>query len=407
MKRMWSVAAVVLSGFLLLNVASTEVCAADFSADLTNTEGERIMKGKIHVMGNRYCMELEQGGEQLRVIVDPTQKITTVLQLPIKEFRVISIDDMMSVMNNPFYAYTYTVQHAEEIAAGSEMVGGYDCEKFQIEMDGSPIMSKWVSKKLDFPLKIVAHSDPTKTVELSNISEGVPAAELFEIPKGFAAWVDPKSLPVDPPEWAGEIATAPVMVPPFEKIMAAGEMVRVKIEAGKSLAVKGVGQSEVEATAKVIPFKGINPTEVESYFNNFAQQGVICDRRHEMSGEADEFIIRVYEGNVNVIAKWQPMFETTASAGEEVRYAISGKEHITTRIINLSDSKAEASFDYYAEGKVLSDDEVGPAKYRKIELENSWTVDRITRQEKGDEMVIRVEQGKMQIKLGQFDSFEF
>ena len=108
-----------------------------------------------------------------------------------------------------------------------------------------------------------------------------------------------------------------------------------------------------------------------------------------------------------MIAKGQPMFETTASAGEEVRYAISGNEHITTRIINLSDSKAEASFDYYAEGKVLSDNEVGPAKYRKIELENPWTVDRIMRQEKGDEMVIRVEQGKMQIKLGQFDSFEF
>jgi hypothetical protein len=274
-------------------------------------------------------------------------------------------------------------------------------------MNASPLMTKWVSKKLNFPVKIMAHGQTSKIVELSNISEGSPSAALFEIPDGYKAWVDPESLPVDPPEWAGDIATAPVVTVPFMRMMKAGEIVRVKVEPEKSLVVKGENQPGTEATAKVIPFKGINPTKAESKLNNFAQQGTVCERRHEMSGEADEFVIRVYSDSLNVIAKWQPMFERVVSAGEEIRYPISGTNHITTRFINLSDGKATASFEYYSGGEALSDEESGKAKYRKIELDHPWTIDGITRQAKGDEMVIKVEEGKMQIKLGQFDPLEF
>ena len=43
----------------------------------------------------------------------------------------------------------------------------------------------------------------------------------------------------------------------------------------------------------------------------------------------------------------------------------------------------------------------------KIKLEKPWDVNTAGRIAKGDEIVIKIETGKMQIKLGQFDSFEF
>ena len=288
---------------------------------------------------------------------------------------------------------------------GTEMVHGYECDAYQITMDDTPVLAKWYAKSLDFPIKIVGYGQQERIIEITDIEEKAVDASIFSVPEGFTKWVDPKSLPGERPEWAGDIEAAPVMMPPFEKNMGPGDIVRVKIEPGKSLAVKAGGISETEAVAKVIPFTGSNPLKEEQWYNNFAQRGIICQRCHEMSGEADEFIIRVYEGNITVVAKRMDMFEEKALAGEEIRYPISGHEHITTRFINLTEEIAEATFAYYQNGQPMEDDT--PAKYRTITLKNSWDADTITRFAQGDELVIKVITGKMQIKLGQFNSFEF
>jgi len=390
---------------LILFIPANLVVAGEFSADFTESQGDNVKTGKIYVTNNGYCMDITEDGEQIKVVVDNATNKTTIIQYSAKEFRTIASDDMMSVMNDPFQSYDYTLQYGEEVSAGSESFNGYDCDKSQISMSGTPVMTKWVAGKLGFPVKIVAHGPPDKVIELSNIVEGAIDPGLFIVPDGFSAWVDPDSKPADSPEWAGDIDSAPVIVPPFEKDMAAGDIIRVKIEPGKSLAVKGV--SETEATAKTLPFIGKNPLKEESYYNNFAMKGTICQRMHEMSGEADEFIIRVYEGNVSVTAKWYEMFEQTLSAGEEASYTIVGDEHITTRIINLTDGNSTATFTFALNGQTLSDDEIGPAKYRQIELKNPWDIDIGSRLVKGDEMIIKVETGKMQIKLGQFDTFKF
>jgi hypothetical protein len=316
---------------------------------------------------------------------------------------------MMSMMNDPFQSYKYTLGYGDEEFMGTEMVHGYECNVYQIAMDDTPVMAKWHAKSLDFPIKIVGYGQQgqqERIIEITDIEEKAVEASIFTVPEGFTKWVDPESLPGERPEWAGDIEAAPVMTPPFEKNMGPGDIVRVKIEPGKSLAVKVRGISETEAVAKVIPFKGSNPLKEEQWYNNFAQRGVICSRCHdEMSGEANEFIIRVYEGNITVAAKWMDMFEEKASAGEEIRYPISGQEHITTRFINLTDEATEATFNYYQNGQLMEYDT--PVKYRTITLKNPWDVYTSTLVVKGDELVIKVTTGKMQIKLGQLNSFEF
>jgi len=382
--------------------------AADFTGKLKLKLDDEIIEGDIFVSGPKYCLVLEQDGEKGKVIVDTEKNETTIILFSIKEYRTIASDDMMSLMNDPFQSYQYSLGYGDEEFMGIEMVQGYECDVYQIAMDDTTVMAKWHAKSLDFPIKIVGYGQQgqqERIIEITDIEEKAVDASIFVVSEGFTKWVDPKSLPGERPEWAGDIEAAPVMTPPFEKNMGPGDIVRVKIEPGKSLAVKAGGISETKAVAKVIPFKGSNPLKEEQWYNNFAQRGIICERCHEMSGEADEFIIRVYEGNITVVAKWMDMFEEKASAGEEIRYPISGHEHITTRFINLTDETAEATFAYYQNGQPMEDDT--PAKYRTITLKNPWDVDTITRVAQGDELVIKVTTGKMQIKLGQFNSFEF
>lgn len=379
--------------------------AADFTGKLKLKLDDEIIEGDIFVSGPKYCLVLEQDGEKGKVIVDTEKNETTIILFSIKEHRTIASDDMMSLINDPFQSYQYTLGYGDEEFMGTEMVQGYECEAYRITMGDTPVMAKWQAKSLDFPIKIVVYGQQERIVEITDIEEKAMEASIFAVPDGFTKWVDPESLPGERPEWVGDIDAASVMTPPFEKNMGPGDIVRVKIEPGKSLAVKAGGISETEAVARVIPFKGSNPLKEEQWYNNFAQRGVICGRSHEMSGEADEFIIRVYEGNITIAAKWMDMFEEKALAGEEIRYPISGQEHITTRFINLTAEAAEATFAYYQNGQLMEDDT--PAKYRTITLKNPWDIDTSTLLVKGDELVIGVTTGKMQIKLGQFDSFEF
>ena len=379
--------------------------AADFTGKLKMKLDDETNEGDIFVSGSKYCMELEQYGEKIKVIVDNGKNETTIIRLSIKEYRTIASDDMMSLMNDPFQSYQYSLGNGEEKFMGTEMVNDYECEVYQIIMADTPVMEKWQAQSLDFPIKIVQHGQQERVIEITGIEEKAIEASIFNIPEDFTKWIDPNSLPGEQPEWAVDIEKAPVMTPPFEKKLVTGDIIRVKIEPGKSLAVKAISKSETKAVATVIPFKGSNPLKNEKWYGNFAEKGVICDRCHEMSGEADEFIIRLYKGNITVAAKWMDVFEKEALTGEEIHYPISGDEHIRTRFINLTDEAAEATFAYYQNGQLIEDDV--PLKYRTITLKNPWDVSKSTLVAKGDEMIIKVNKGKMQIKLGQFDSFEF
>ncbi len=404
-KRIYPGFPILLIFLLTIIFAWGTVSAAEFSGKITTITKHDTLTGQIFVKGEKYRMELTQDGEEIIVIVDPSVNKTIVIPVSTGIYRELASDDMMSLMNDPIQAYLYTADMGEESSAGTETIEGYECDKSKVSMMDSDVMSEWVAKDLNFPIKIVTYGQGAREMTVTDIKVASVADDKFEVPEGYTAWIDPDSVPGKRPDWADNIAAAPLLIPPFEMDLKPGNTVRVKVEPGKSLFVKGV--SDGDATARVIPFKGENPLKDEDRYNNFAQKGTLCDRRHEMNGEADEFIIHVYKGKVNVIAKWQKMFEKTASAGEVVRFPIDGTEHITTRIINLTDGSARAMFAYYQDGQPMPDNDEIPEKYRTIALEKPWDVNNVTRVAKGDEFVITVHEGTMQIKLGQFDSFEF
>ena len=393
---------------LVMSLAAfSRVAASEFSADLTETKGDEVSTGKIYVKGEKYRMDATHGDDQYIVIVDPTINKTLVALASSKEYRELPTDHGLSRMNDPFQAYRYMIDMGEERSAGEETVAGMVCDKYVISMMDTDVMSKWVARDLGFPIKIVAAGPPEQVMELTEIETGPVDDALFVMPADFKKWIDPESLPIEPPEWAGGIEAAPVLAPPFERTMATGEMVRIKPELAKSLAVKAVSTTEAEAEAKVIPFKDGRPVKRENRINNIAMKGVICGRSHESPVEVDEFVVYVYSGEITLQAKWTEMAEQTVSAGEEMRFAIQGSDNIETRMINLADGESVAVFDYVEGGTVMDEEQAGPVKWRTITLKEPMEIKAVPRVAKGDEIVFRVTSGKMQIKLGQFDSFEF
>ena len=392
---------------LVMSAGCSQVLAAEFSADFTEKQGDYERSGKIYVKGSNYCLDIVEDGEQMLIIVDPEARKTVVIPVSTGEYRELAIDDMTSIMNDPFQGYLYTAEMGEVKTGGAETINGYECDKSVVTMGDTDIMSRWVAKSLDFPIKIVAHGPPDKVFELINIVVAPVDDSKFEIPEGFTKWIDPETLPVEPPAWAEGIAAAPVMMPPFEHDMSAGDIVRIKVEPGKSLAMKGVNKTDTEATAKVIPFKDDRPLKVDTWYNNFAQKGTICARRHETSVEVDEFVVYVYVGDITATAKWQEMLEKTVAEGEEVRLPLPNWDNIETRLVNLSDAESVAIVSYFKDGAEVSEDDQGPVKWRTITLKESGEVEAGARTHKGDEIVFSIQKGKILIKLGQFDTFEF
>jgi hypothetical protein len=352
---------------LVMSVGCSQVSTADFSADFTERQGDNTKTGKIYVKGSSYCLEKVVSGEQRFIIVDPEAKKTVVINMSTKEYHE---DDLAGIMNDPIQGYLLTAAMGEEKTAGVETINGFECDKSVVE--GSVDDSK------------------------------------FEIPEGFTKWIDPATLPIEPPVWAEGIPSAPVMMPPFEHDMSAGDIIRIKVEPGKSLVIKGVSKTNTEATAKVISFKDDRPLKTESWYSNFAMEGTTCVRRHETSVEADEFIVYVYEGDIALTAKWQEMLEKTVAEGEEVRLSLPNWDKIETRLVNLNDGESVVVFSYFREGTELSEDDISPLKkWRTIILKEQGDVKSGSRSQYGDEIVFSVKKGKVLIKLGQFDTFEF
>ncbi|MDH4158388.1 MAG: DUF4412 domain-containing protein, partial [candidate division Zixibacteria bacterium] len=302
----------------------------------------------------------------------------------------------------------YSIASGETRAGGSETVSGYECDKSTVSMQGQDIMTQWVAGKLQFPLKIVNLVEKDMFVELSNIQETAVDDGLFALQSGYTKWIHPSKRPIPMPEWAKDLTSQPILAPPFEKKMSAGDIARIKVQPSKSVWLRAVPIGETDAMAKAIPFLAGIPVKNPDMISNFAQRGVICTRNHETTREADEIVVHVEEGSCTVTGKYYDMHEKIVSAGEEYRVPLPTDENIEDiRFVNMAAEESVVSWTYFKGGQEVSEDEIGPAEYRTVTLKEENEVNRKSLGAAGDEIVLTVEKGKILVKLGQWDTFKF
>jgi hypothetical protein len=173
------------SAVIILLFTLSSPALAQFSADMTTTDGEVSHTGKFYVENPFYRMDMEEGGQKMFVVVNNETKITQVFMLSQKMYMEMKSDDMQSMSNDVFQSLEEQKKKYETKLIGEETVNGYVCEKYQVIMDGSPVSTYWQSSEIEYPVKVVSGEDQNMVMELKNIEKGDVDDAVFKVPAGY------------------------------------------------------------------------------------------------------------------------------------------------------------------------------------------------------------------------------
>jgi hypothetical protein len=395
-----------ITGLIVLAVVVifyAQLFAAEFTADLVLNMPGMNDTLKLHVNGHAYRLEKLEGKNKMLLFRIGGK--TTALNPEIKEYKVLNMSE--ESFFNPIAAWENMSYDLTATAEGEETIDGYECRKYKYTNKGSDdiVMERWLSPKLTFIVKQILYSaNGEATMELKNIKEEPVDKVMFEIPLGYKPAVDPEEVAIPVPDWAKDLDKAPVMKPPFEKVMKTGDIIKIKTEPGMSVWVRGKSTTDAEAVVKAIPFEDGHPIKLATSYNNFAAKGTICERRQETAAEADYIVVHDEKGEVKVEAKMADMFEKKVAAGGEFRIPISGIQNIDFRLVNLIDGESEVSWEILKNGEVVNPDY---AKYRRKSFDKKNKSYSATLSPDGNELVFKVTKGEVLVKAGQYDSFKF
>lgn len=296
----------IVSVLILASLSS--LYAAQFTADMwvkLHYE-EEATTNRLYVGDAKYRMDQEDDGQEVVVLVDQEAGMTYVLLPAEKIYMEMPNDDLQSLMNDPFQAAKFTESIGEKSKIGNETVSGYTSDVYAVKRDDDVIMKLWVSDKLGFPLKIVIPGEGGRTMELKNIREGELDGELFTMPDGYTKVTDPGQRAVEVPDWAEAIESVEIVQPPFERMMSAEEIVRVKVESGKGIKVDGINDIEGNSAFMPVPFKDGRPIKEPSmYTYNLTWKGANWSTPFKLTpADADEIVIRVNQGSLLIKVEW-------------------------------------------------------------------------------------------------------
>ena len=185
----------VIAGILILSGIGL---AAEFSADMMQSSGKTVNKGKLYVKSGKVRQEITSGMKQI-VIVRPDKKLVWMLDPVAKTYMKVTGKVIRGLDDPGARARIKEIGTAKPIS--KETVNGYLCEKRQWVTKGVPrtTVTEWVSRQLGFALK-TEMKDPSskKVIEYKNIKVGRISDSLFEIPRGYrslAVPVQPKKAP--------------------------------------------------------------------------------------------------------------------------------------------------------------------------------------------------------------------
>lgn len=171
--------------FLLSYIGFSFSSFGQFSAEFIQKSGPEEVITKLYVQNPFYRMEFEEAGRKGIVLVDTKEGTSKVLMPEQKMFMEMKIEDASQLMRDPFQALDYFKSMGAVKNIGKETINGYVCDKYLIQHEGKDIMTQWFSEKLQFPIKIINHSDEDMVLELRNIKESPQDPSLFKVPEDY------------------------------------------------------------------------------------------------------------------------------------------------------------------------------------------------------------------------------
>lgn len=177
----------VFACLISLGVFCGQAAAAEFSADLVQTRGGETSQGKFYLKGDKHRTEVTEAGQPSIMIMDVSNKKSYMLNPKDKTYLDLSAMGMGAGQTQ-----TQSEEELKKLGewknAGTETVNGYECEKkvFVYKDKSMGEMTHWISKKLNYPIKMFYQARGTTMVtEYKNIKEGGVDDTLFQVPPGY------------------------------------------------------------------------------------------------------------------------------------------------------------------------------------------------------------------------------
>jgi len=319
-KRLYSSRLTVMIMMIIITIFCSQAISAEFTADLIDINSGDTTIGMIYVKGLKYRMEKEEDGQQIIIIVNQEANLTQAINVNEKAYMEMNCDDMRSLVNDPFQSLKYTLAIPDVVVKkiGTETISNVECDKSVITYSDLDYFTQWISKKYDFPVKIIAHASGEKVFLLSNIKESTVDDALFKVPDGYTKIGEEEpSTPVEPakqgsnyPEWMKDVSSVEFAELPTEKVMLEGEMIRIKVVAGKDIFIMGTNVQSGNSTFFAVPYLNGQPIDDssvvfseygDSRMHNLMMEGVAWPATlTETPEQADEVIVRVGEGKIKM-----------------------------------------------------------------------------------------------------------
>lgn len=175
--------AIALTFSLVFLISSS--CLAQFTADMIQTEGDQVTTSKLFVENPYYCIETEEDGEEIFVIVNQEEKVTRVLRPSLKMYIEMGSQSMMSMANDVFQSIDNMKETYDAALVGTETISDYECEKYVVSYEGEEMLTYWQSSQLGYPIKVVNSMVNGMTMELTNIVEGDIDDSRFTTPSDY------------------------------------------------------------------------------------------------------------------------------------------------------------------------------------------------------------------------------
>lgn len=290
--RVWSV-------LLLLVATAVPGHAASFSAELIDTRAGQTQTNPFSFQDKSYRYEVVENGQTLIIMVDGQSGTMRLVNPSEKAYYEAGPDDPMNRLSNPFGTYAYYARKAEVKAEGTEPIAGIVCTKQALSANEQLYVRAWVSEEFGFPLKVEVPIFQ-HTVELRNLKRGPQDPALFAVPAGYKL-VQVAEEEVRQPPWVGDVAAAPVLAVPFEKKLAAGEIVRMRPQAGRWIKIEGTNAGPGQGNFTEASFKGgksLGSGEMSTLTVDPNDSGAVSVGAKP--GHTDEIVVRVNEGAFSI-----------------------------------------------------------------------------------------------------------
>lgn len=157
----------------------------NFTADIIKKEGDKQIKGKIYVKGNKYRIDISTQEEEISILVNSTTDKRYIIDHSQKIAREIQNSVFESLYINPLESAIGLTEQYDSVKMSFDTLNGYECKKNDIYEKEKKLMTIWTSDKLYWPIKIKREYKPLIEAELKNIIEESFDNSLFMIPEGY------------------------------------------------------------------------------------------------------------------------------------------------------------------------------------------------------------------------------